>query len=145
VAFLGFFDRHRIAPLCQRAQTQKGNEALALSCYQATPTIADTYRLADVEETTQLPFAWQGSGAGSPIVDPGVGSVNEAREVKAFVLAGANDAVAKPTIATDNAKKRTVAFIFSNLIQLRLKETSPSVEPDCTRFSNTSPLFSYEY
>ena len=65
----------------------------------------------------QLPFDWQGNGAGSPIVVPGPGAA-AAREVSAFVVAGANDAEANPAIATNSANRRIAAFIFGNLIGL---------------------------
>ena len=91
---------------------------LALSCYQAIRSCVELYRWGVVGETSQLPFDWQGRGAGRPIVDPGVGSVLEVRAASALVVAGANDAVASPAIATKSAKKRTATFIFSNLMVL---------------------------
>jgi len=121
-----------------------GNGALALSCYHPPLANVETYRCAVVVETTQLPFDWQGRGAGSPIVGPGPVAVNDACDVSDFVVAGANDADASPAMATNSAKKRTTAFIFSNLMCLgMLGDISPGGKELYARFFNKSIYFNY--
>ena len=63
----------------------------------------------------QAPTDWQGSGPGRVMSGPGSVAATELCETRAWVLAGASDAQARPAMATNKAKNRTTDFIFGNL------------------------------
>jgi hypothetical protein len=112
------------------AQTQKGNAALALSCY-ATRLYSNSIGSIDVagqrveEAGMRHVFAnWQGRGPGrlngsGPLVDSEM--VDETVADRACVVTGAKDAEAKPAMAMNSANRRTAAFIFGNLVDFCLE------------------------